>query len=448
MTSLPSTGFLALSGALLAIGLFGILTRRNFILLLIAIEIAMNAAILNFVYFARVRAGAARAHGPVDRGRAHRVRRDRGRRRARHRPRAQPGQGNDQRRPGDRAEVVGGDARSPRPAFSWAFLVPLLQRRSRSSSSGSRGPARAASNGAAGSRSCSRARRWSSASSSAVGEMLSPGTYTDVQFTWLHLAPAPGPFPNGFSLVVGTLVDPISALMLIVVTVVGFLVMLYSIGYMHHDRGLPRYYAELSLFLAAMSGLVLVGQPARVLRLLGARRGLLLLPHRILLREAERCERGEGGVPRHPGRGRDVPARDLPLLLRLRGRGPRGLGRLGRERLPVRERQRRAVPQQGLPCGEPDAAHGRGDHDPGRCGGEERAVPAPRLAPGRDGGPDDRLGAHPRRDDGRRGRLPPRGHQRVHRLHGDRLAGDRRGRRASRRSSPPAWRSSIPTSSG
>jgi NADH-quinone oxidoreductase subunit L len=90
-----------------------------------------------------------------------------------------------------------------------------------------------------------------------VGEMISPGSYTDVRYTWLHLAPAPGPFPNGFSLVVGTLVDPISALMLIVVTVVGFLVMLYSIGYMHQDRGLPRYYSELSLFLAAMSGLVL-----------------------------------------------------------------------------------------------------------------------------------------------------------------------------------------------
>lgn len=90
-----------------------------------------------------------------------------------------------------------------------------------------------------------------------VGEMLSPGTYTNVQFTWLHLPPAPGPFPHGFSLVMGTLVDPLSSLMLIVVTVVGFLVMVYSIGYMHHDHGLPRYYAELSLFLASMTGLVI-----------------------------------------------------------------------------------------------------------------------------------------------------------------------------------------------
>lgn len=51
MTSLPPVDFLALSGALLAIGIFGILTRRNFILLLISVEIAINAAILNFVAF-------------------------------------------------------------------------------------------------------------------------------------------------------------------------------------------------------------------------------------------------------------------------------------------------------------------------------------------------------------------------------------------------------------
>ncbi|HEV2316389.1 MAG TPA: NADH-quinone oxidoreductase subunit L [Thermoplasmata archaeon] len=92
----------------------------------------------------------------------------------------------------------------------------------------------------------------------AVGEMLHTGSYTDTQYVWLSLpGNGTGTFPNGFELIAGTLVDPLSALMLIVVTVVGFLVMLYSIGYMHHDRGLPRYYAELSLFLAAMNGLVL-----------------------------------------------------------------------------------------------------------------------------------------------------------------------------------------------
>jgi NADH-quinone oxidoreductase subunit L len=91
----------------------------------------------------------------------------------------------------------------------------------------------------------------------AVAEIANPGNYYQSSYTWLSLAGAPGPFPKGFSLVIGVLVDPISALMLIVVTVVGFLVMLYSIGYMHHEEGLPRYYAELSLFLTSMTGLVL-----------------------------------------------------------------------------------------------------------------------------------------------------------------------------------------------
>jgi NADH:ubiquinone oxidoreductase subunit K len=49
---ISTASFLTLSGALLGIGLFGILTRRNFILLLISIEIAINSAVLNFVYFA------------------------------------------------------------------------------------------------------------------------------------------------------------------------------------------------------------------------------------------------------------------------------------------------------------------------------------------------------------------------------------------------------------
>ncbi len=51
MTDLPLAAFLGLSAVLLGIGIFGILTRRNFILLLIAIEVAMNSAILNFVVF-------------------------------------------------------------------------------------------------------------------------------------------------------------------------------------------------------------------------------------------------------------------------------------------------------------------------------------------------------------------------------------------------------------
>jgi NADH-quinone oxidoreductase subunit K len=63
VTSFPVEWFLALSGGLLAIGVFGLLTRRNFILILIAVEIAMNATILNFVYFAAFAPTAAGISG-------------------------------------------------------------------------------------------------------------------------------------------------------------------------------------------------------------------------------------------------------------------------------------------------------------------------------------------------------------------------------------------------
>ncbi len=45
--------YLALSGVLFAIGLFGVLTRRNVIGILMSIELMLNAANINFVAFNR-----------------------------------------------------------------------------------------------------------------------------------------------------------------------------------------------------------------------------------------------------------------------------------------------------------------------------------------------------------------------------------------------------------
>lgn len=50
--------------------------------------------------------------------------------------------------------------------------------------------------------------------------------------------------------------DTLSAVMLIVVNTVSFLVHYYSIGYMHEDEGRPRFFAYLSLFTFAMLSLV------------------------------------------------------------------------------------------------------------------------------------------------------------------------------------------------
>lgn len=54
----------------------------------------------------------------------------------------------------------------------------------------------------------------------------------------------------------GFLLDPISAMMLIVIPTISFMVHLYSLGYMHGEKGFQRYYAFLSLFSFSMLGLV------------------------------------------------------------------------------------------------------------------------------------------------------------------------------------------------
>lgn len=56
---------------------------------------------------------------------------------------------------------------------------------------------------------------------------------------------------------VGFLVDPLSTVMMLVVTFVGFLIHVYSIGYMHGDRGYARFFTYLNLFMFSMLMLVL-----------------------------------------------------------------------------------------------------------------------------------------------------------------------------------------------
>ena len=72
---------------------------------------------------------------------------------------------------------------------------------------------------------------------------------TQTLFTWI---------PSGDFLVnVGLQLDPLSAVMILVVTGVGFLIHVYSIGYMHSEEGYGRYFAYLNLFTFAMLTLVL-----------------------------------------------------------------------------------------------------------------------------------------------------------------------------------------------
>src|SRR5262249_40003764 len=62
-----------------------------------------------------------------------------------------------------------------------------------------------------------------------------------------------------FKTAVTAQVDQLSAVMLLVVTGVGFLIHVYSIGYMHDDPGYARYFTYLNLFVFSMVMLVLAG---------------------------------------------------------------------------------------------------------------------------------------------------------------------------------------------
>jgi NADH-quinone oxidoreductase subunit L len=55
----------------------------------------------------------------------------------------------------------------------------------------------------------------------------------------------------------GWVLDPLSAMMLVMVTFVGTLIFIFSIGYMAHDERFTRFFCFLSLFAAAMLGLVI-----------------------------------------------------------------------------------------------------------------------------------------------------------------------------------------------
>ncbi len=89
-------------------------------------------------------------------------------------------------------------------------------------------------------------------------------------FDYLQFAPPAGPLPTllpwqaewlrfqeGLRIDVGTLLDPASVLLVVVVTTVSALVHLYSLAYMRGETGYGRYFAILNLFTFSMLGLVL-----------------------------------------------------------------------------------------------------------------------------------------------------------------------------------------------
>jgi len=79
------------------------------------------------------------------------------------------------------------------------------------------------------------------------------GTYVRhiaMQFQWLK-------FTDNLAIDLGVVLDPISVMMLLVITIVSTMVHVYSLGYMKGEQYFDRYYAYLSLFSFSMLGLVI-----------------------------------------------------------------------------------------------------------------------------------------------------------------------------------------------
>ena len=74
-------------------------------------------------------------------------------------------------------------------------------------------------------------------------------TLTPWNIEWL-------PFTDSLNIDMGILLDPISVMMLVVISTVSLMVHIYSFGYMKGEKGFQRYYAFLSLFTFSMLGLV------------------------------------------------------------------------------------------------------------------------------------------------------------------------------------------------
>ena len=74
-------------------------------------------------------------------------------------------------------------------------------------------------------------------------------TRETVNFTWLQFGPS--------NVDLGWVLDPLSAVMLVMVSLVGLLIFIYSTGYMEHDENFTRFFCFLSLFAGAMLGVVI-----------------------------------------------------------------------------------------------------------------------------------------------------------------------------------------------
>src|SRR5215470_16164637 len=89
----------------------------------------------------------------------------------------------------------------------------------------------------------------------AFGVAVSAPNYASHQvfdFRWFQFGPGDSSWVK-----LGWVLDPLTAVMLVMVSLVGLLIFIYSTGYMAHDENFTRFFCFLSLFAAAMFGVVI-----------------------------------------------------------------------------------------------------------------------------------------------------------------------------------------------
>jgi NADH-quinone oxidoreductase subunit L len=82
-----------------------------------------------------------------------------------------------------------------------------------------------------------------------LNDMMTSAPYNETVYSWLK--------SGNFSFEIGFLIDRLSAMMMVVVTFVSLMVHIYTIGYMHEDKGYARFFSYISLFTFSMLMLVM-----------------------------------------------------------------------------------------------------------------------------------------------------------------------------------------------
>ncbi len=237
----PLNYYLILSAVVFAIGVLGVLARRNLIVVLMSIELMLNAVNLTFIAFSRflgsmegqvavffVMAVAA-AEAVIGLAIIISV--------FRHRQSLDPA--------GDAtAQMVTSEAGvAAYDLLRWIPLIPLVGSVINVFFGQALGRKNAAVLGCA-------AVGASFAIALYVFFQLPPaGIFRDVIYNWIE--------SGSFKINLSLQVDALTSVMLLIVTGIGFLIHIYSLGYMEHDEGMARFFIYLNLFIFFMLVLVM-----------------------------------------------------------------------------------------------------------------------------------------------------------------------------------------------